>query len=176
MLANDSTEADKRRAFFLVVRTDQAVAELLAECPRCGAITSYGLELALQAVGCSECSLSMQLDESDLKGLPERLIEARVRIDALIAPTAGTGLTPMPRLELFPFRYRDRLTGKWVRARYVAERHEMAARHTEWGIMGGRRDPQRRRRRLALRHDAPFCPLALLLSAVRCTFRQRGGN
>ena len=53
-----------------------------------------------------------------------------------------------------------------VKARYVAERHEMAARHTEWGIMGGRRDPQRRRRRLALRHDAPFCPLALLLSAV----------
>jgi len=89
MLANDSTEADKRRAFFLVVRTDQAVAELLAECPRCGAITSYGLELALQAVRCSECSLSMQLDESDLKGLPERLIEARVRIDALIAPTAA---------------------------------------------------------------------------------------
>ena len=30
----------------------------------------------------------------------------------------------MPRLELFPFRYRDRLTGKWVKARYVAERHE----------------------------------------------------
>jgi len=32
----------------------------------------------------------------------------------------------MPRLELFPFRYRDRLTGKWVKARYVAERHEIA--------------------------------------------------
>jgi hypothetical protein len=29
----------------------------------------------------------------------------------------------MPRLELFPFRYRDRLAGKWVKARYVAERH-----------------------------------------------------
>jgi len=42
----------------------------------------------------------------------------------------------MPRLELFPFRYRDELTGKWVRARYVAERHEIAARFTEWEITG----------------------------------------
>ena len=42
----------------------------------------------------------------------------------------------MFRLELFPFRYRDRLTGKWVKARYVAERHEIAARHSEWEIIG----------------------------------------
>ena len=42
----------------------------------------------------------------------------------------------MPRLELFPFRYRDRVTGKWVKARYVAERHEIAARYTEWEIIG----------------------------------------
>jgi hypothetical protein len=42
----------------------------------------------------------------------------------------------MPRLELFPFRYRDRLTGKWVKARYVAERHEIAARYAEWEIIG----------------------------------------
>ena len=41
-----------------------------------------------------------------------------------------------PRLELFPFQYRDRLTGKWVRARYLAERHEIAARYTEWEIIG----------------------------------------
>ena len=42
----------------------------------------------------------------------------------------------MPRLKLFPFRYRDRLTGKWVRARYVAERHEIAARYGKWEIIG----------------------------------------
>jgi hypothetical protein len=41
----------------------------------------------------------------------------------------------VPRLELFPFRYRDRLTGKWVKARYVAERREIAARHAEWEII-----------------------------------------
>jgi hypothetical protein len=38
----------------------------------------------------------------------------------------------MPRLRLFPFRYRNRLTGKWVKARYVAERHEIAMRYSEW--------------------------------------------
>ena len=42
----------------------------------------------------------------------------------------------MPRLELFPFRYRDPLTGKWAKARNVAERHEIAARHGEWEIIG----------------------------------------
>ena len=36
-----------------------------------------------------------------------------------------------PRLELFPFRYRDPRTGKWVRARYRAERHEIEARYAQ---------------------------------------------
>ena len=39
-------------------------------------------------------------------------------------------------MELYPFRYRDPLTGKWVKARYVAERHEIAARYQEWEITG----------------------------------------
>jgi len=47
----------------------------------------------------------------------------------------------MPK-ELFPFRYRDPLTGKWVRARYVAERHEIAARYAVWEIVG---EPEYRR-------------------------------
>ena len=42
---------------------------------------------------------------------------------------AGCDNAGMPHLELFPFRYRDPLTGKWVKARYKAERHEIAARH-----------------------------------------------
>ena len=28
------------------------------------------------------------------------------------------------------------MTGKWVKARYVAERHEIAARYAEWEIIG----------------------------------------
>jgi hypothetical protein len=35
-----------------------------------------------------------------------------------------------------PIPLRDPRTGKWVRARYVAERSEIAARHTEWEITG----------------------------------------
>lgn len=42
----------------------------------------------------------------------------------------------MPRLELFPFRYREPFTGKWVKARYRAEPHEIAARYKEWEITG----------------------------------------
>ena len=41
-----------------------------------------------------------------------------------------------PRLVLFAFRYRDPRTGKWVRARYRAERQEIAARYAEWAIEG----------------------------------------
>ena len=42
----------------------------------------------------------------------------------------------MPRLELFPFRFRNRITGKWVRARYVATREEIAKGNAEWEIIG----------------------------------------
>lgn len=34
------------------------------------------------------------------------------------------------------FRYRDRLTGKWVRARYVAERSVIASQYQAWEITG----------------------------------------
>ncbi len=37
---------------------------------------------------------------------------------------------------LYPFRYRDPLTGKWVRARYKAEAHVIAERFAEWEITG----------------------------------------
>jgi hypothetical protein len=41
-----------------------------------------------------------------------------------------------PRLELLAVRYRDLRTGKWVRARYLAELHEIEARFAEWEIAG----------------------------------------
>ena len=40
------------------------------------------------------------------------------------------------RLELFPFRCRDPRTGKWIRARYVAERDVIAKRFAEFEITG----------------------------------------
>ena len=39
-------------------------------------------------------------------------------------------------LAFYPFRYRDQLTGKWVRARYKAEIDVIAERFTEWEITG----------------------------------------
>jgi hypothetical protein len=39
---------------------------------------------------------------------------------------------------LCPFRFRDPVSGKWVRARYVVERHEIIARYAEWEIFGSR--------------------------------------
>jgi len=42
----------------------------------------------------------------------------------------------MPPLQLLPFRFRDPVTGKWVKARYVAEQHEVAARYAAWEIIG----------------------------------------
>ena len=69
-----------------------------------------------------------------------RVMQIVVRSLPRIAHRAGRAMRDkcrMPRLELFPFRYRDPRTGRWVRARYVAERHEIAERHPEgWEIIG----------------------------------------
>jgi hypothetical protein len=39
-------------------------------------------------------------------------------------------------LVLYPFRFRDPVSGKWVRARYVAKRSEILARYGEWELCG----------------------------------------
>ena len=50
-------------------------------------------------------------------------------------PRDSFGAWP-PSHALYPFRYRDRLTGKWVRARYVAELGVIASQYQEWEITG----------------------------------------
>jgi len=45
-------------------------------------------------------------------------------------------------LFLYPFRFRDPVSNKWVKARYVAERYEIARRYREWQITG---EPEVRR-------------------------------
>ena len=83
MLANDSNEGKSQSEF--VIRPHQAVAELMAQCPTCGAITSFALELAwqLDVVSCSECNRGMRLDEDDLDGFRQRLKDATARVEAL---------------------------------------------------------------------------------------------
>jgi hypothetical protein len=46
-------------------------------------------------------------------------------------------------LLLYPFRYFDPVRNRWIRARYVAELHDIAARHKQWEITG---PPEVRRR------------------------------
>ena len=41
-----------------------------------------------------------------------------------------------PLLLLYPFRFVDPVTGRWVRARYKAERHELVQRYAQWEIIG----------------------------------------
>ena len=40
------------------------------------------------------------------------------------------------RLELYPFKYRDRITGKWVRARHKLQVPALQRRYAEWEIVG----------------------------------------
>jgi RNase P subunit RPR2 len=93
MLANDSNEQTKQGGFSLLVNAHRGVAELMAECRKCGSITRYGLELAwrLQAVTCPECATLMRLAQGELAALREGLIEARVRIDRLIRKAGDSG-------------------------------------------------------------------------------------
>jgi hypothetical protein len=86
MLANDSNQGKRSSEFSLVVHVHKPVAELMAECPICGAISFHGLELVwrLGMVNCGECHLSMRLDEDQLALLSQRLTEANARITALL--------------------------------------------------------------------------------------------
>ena len=42
----------------------------------------------------------------------------------------------MATLQLYPFRFRDPLTGKWVRARHKLQVPEMQRYYLEWDITG----------------------------------------
>ena len=42
----------------------------------------------------------------------------------------------MHRLELYPFKYRDRITGEWVRARHKLQMPALQRQYAEWEITG----------------------------------------
>ena len=78
----------KRPAFTLLLDTRQRVAELMAECPKCGAMTTQVLKLACQArvIACSECQTAMPVDESVLQKLRGQAADAMETIDHLTTP------------------------------------------------------------------------------------------
>jgi hypothetical protein len=45
-------------------------------------------------------------------------------------------LQPQRALLLYPFRFFDPVRKRWIRARYVAERHEIESRFAQWEIIG----------------------------------------
>jgi hypothetical protein len=59
------------------------VAELMAECPACGAITTQPLELAWRArlMTCQECRLALRITEDVLDVLRNQAIGALAAID-----------------------------------------------------------------------------------------------
>ena len=71
--------------FSLLLDTRAAVAELMAECPKCGAMTPQVLELAWRArvIVCSECLAAMSADDAALQGLRRQAAEAMQVIDRL---------------------------------------------------------------------------------------------
>jgi hypothetical protein len=42
----------------------------------------------------------------------------------------------MPMLQLYPFRFRDPVTGKWVRARHKLQVPEIQRHYSDWEITG----------------------------------------
>ena len=65
--------------------TRRAVAEVLAECPRCGALSSQVLELAwrAKAIICRECLATTPLDTEVLRALRGQAMDATTAIDRL---------------------------------------------------------------------------------------------
>jgi len=72
-------------------------------------------------------------------------VERRIDRKRLLASSSRRQDLRMPRdflqpgadpLLLYPFRFRDPVTSKWVRARYKAECTEIAARYAEWALCG----------------------------------------
>ena len=73
--------------FSLPLDTRTGAAEVMGECPRCGAITTQVLELAWRAriLTCTECLMSMPGDGETLYALRQQAVQAQGAIDALHA-------------------------------------------------------------------------------------------
>ncbi|MHB8495841.1 MAG: hypothetical protein ACYDDG_14955 [Casimicrobiaceae bacterium] len=65
--------------------TRSAVAELMAECPKCGAITTQVIKLAWRArmVTCTECLTSVPVDGDTLSTVRRQAADALATIDQL---------------------------------------------------------------------------------------------
>lgn len=88
MLAHVSSPP-KYSSFFLVVYANMQAAALMSECPQCGSIASYCIELVWRQnrVHCGECRYLMRLAVTDFVSLREQLVKAESRIERLMQQT-----------------------------------------------------------------------------------------
>ena len=58
----------------------------------------------------------------------------------MLAQVTSLGRSTLPHMSepivVYPFRYRDPRTKRWVKARYMATPDEIDDRHAEWEITG----------------------------------------
>lgn len=73
--------------FFLVMKSAKQVAELMAECNLCDAITMQPLELAWldQSVECSNCGIMMPVRADVLSELRQQANDAQSTLDRLVS-------------------------------------------------------------------------------------------
>src|SRR5271155_6261081 len=62
--------------------------------------------------------------------------QRETRAVVLASPRPSRQNRRMPTLQLYPFRFRDPLTGKWVCARHKLQVPEMQRHYSEWEVTG----------------------------------------
>lgn len=79
-------DASRAPVISLLLDSRAAVAELMAECPQCGAITAQIIELAWRARGitCPDCFVEMPVTDRVLDLLRNQAIEALATMNRLI--------------------------------------------------------------------------------------------
>ena len=128
-------------------RASEALVEALREAHEIPQSCEFGEPLANMLWFCDDMlDIMAEHVERPNVGEGERgaFMGMRERVAALRAQLAGSAGEPgRPGLlgiakafEVFPFRYRDSRTGKWVRGRYQATPGKIAARYAEWELTG----------------------------------------
>jgi uncharacterized Zn finger protein len=72
--------------FYLLLDTRRPAAELMAECPSCGAITTGTVEETFRAgsIHCNECGSDMDVTSESLHGLRIQAIRVKESLDQLL--------------------------------------------------------------------------------------------
>lgn len=114
------------------------VVESTLTCPHCGIAARETMpnDACLYIYECSGCGAMLRLKPSDCCVICSYGSVACPRFRKVPSAVAADDARKRMPLVVYPFRYRDARTGKWVKARYMAERTEIAAQYAEWKVTG----------------------------------------